>query len=90
MAVTLKNTGDRAGKELVHLYLNEQDASFTPPLIRLKRFAKISLQPGESRRYTFELGLEDPSFVNAENNRVVEPGRFNAQIGGLKQAFEWK
>jgi beta-glucosidase len=90
VAITVKNTGDRAGKEVVQLYLNEQDASFTPPLKRLKRFAKIQLQPRETRRYTFELGPEDLSFVNAENKRVVEPGLFNVQIGGLKQTFEWK
>src|SRR5277367_4508929 len=55
VAVTVKNTGDRAGREIVQLYLNEQAASITPPLKRLKRFAKVSLQPGESRRYTFEI-----------------------------------
>jgi beta-glucosidase len=90
VAVTVKNTGDRSGKEVVQLYLNEQAASITPPLKRLKRFAKMQLQPGESRRYTFELGPEDLSFINAENKRVVEPGLFNVQIGGLKQTFEWK
>lgn len=90
VAVTVKNTGDRAGKEVVQLYLNEQAASITPPLKRLKRFAKIHLQPGETRRYTFELSSEDLSFINAENQRIVEPGLFNVQIGGLKQTFEWK
>jgi beta-glucosidase len=89
-AVTVKNTGDRAGKEVVQLYLNEEDASITPPLKRLKRFAKIPLQPGESRRYTFELTKEDLSFINAENKPVVEPGLFDVQIGGLKQTFAWK
>jgi beta-glucosidase len=90
IAMTVRNTGDRAGKEVVQLYLNEQAASITPPLQRLKRFAKIQLQPGESRRYTFELGPDDLSFINAENKRVIEPGLFNVQIGGLKQSFEWK
>jgi beta-glucosidase len=90
VAVTVKNTGDRAGKEIVQLYLNEQAASITPPLKRLKRFAKIYLQPGETRRYTFELSREDLSFINAENKRVVEPGLFRVQIGGLQQNFEWK
>jgi beta-glucosidase len=90
VAVTVKNTGDRAGKEVVQLYLNERAASITPPLKRLKRFAKISLQPGESRRYTFELGTDDLSFINAENKRVVEPGVFDVRIGGLRQNFEWK
>ena len=90
VAVTIKNTGDRAGKEVVQLYLNQQDASITPPLKRLKRFAKIHLQPGETRRYTFELTKEDLSFINAENKPVVEPGNFDVQIGGLKQTFAWK
>jgi beta-glucosidase len=90
VAVTVKNTGDRAGKEVVQLYLNEDDASITPPLKRLKRFAKIQLQPGETRRCTFELTKEDLSFVNAENKSVVEPGVFDVQIGGLKQTFAWK
>jgi len=90
VAITVKNTGDRAGKEVVQLYVNEQAASITPPLKRLKRFAKIQLQPGEMRRYTFELGPDDLSFINAENKKVVEPGLFNVQIGGLKQTFEWK
>jgi beta-glucosidase len=90
VAVTVRNTGDRAGKEVVQLYLNEQAASITPPLKRLKRFSKIQLQPGESRRYTFGLSPEDLSFINADNKRVVEPGIFDVQIGGLKQTFEWK
>src|SRR5271163_4964253 len=80
VAVTVKNTGDRAGKEVVQLYLNEEAASITPPLKRLKRFAKIQLQAGETRRYIFELTPEDLSFINAENKRVVEPGLFQVQI----------
>ena len=90
VAVTVKNTGARAGKEVVQLYLNEEDATITPPLKRLKRFAKLSLQPGESRRCTFELGPEDLSFINAENKPVLEPGIFDVQVSGLKQSFTWK
>jgi len=88
--VTVKNTGDRAGKEVVQLYLNEEDASITPPLKRLKRFAKYLLQPGETRRLRFELTSEDLSFVNTENKHVIEPGLFRVQIGGLTQTFDWK
>ncbi len=88
--VTVKNTGNRTGKEVVQLYLNEQVASVTPPLKRLKRFAKVSLQPGESRQVSFELTSEDLSFIGADNKRVVEPGTFDVKIGGLQQAFEWK
>ena len=88
--VTVKNTGSRAGKEVVQLYLNERVASVTPPLKRLKRFAKVLLQPGESRQLSFELTSEDLSFIGANNKRIVEPGTFDVRIGTLQQAFEWK
>lgn len=88
--VTVKNTGSRAGKEVVQLYLNERVASVTPPLKRLKRFVKVLLQPGESRQVSFELTSEDLSFIGADNKRVVEPGVFDVKIGGLQQTFEWK
>jgi beta-glucosidase len=88
--VTVKNSGGRAGKEVVQLYLNERFASVTPPLKRLKRFAKVLLEPGESRHLTFELTREDLSFIDAQNKRVVEPGTFDVKIGGLQQSFEWK
>jgi beta-glucosidase len=90
VGVTVKNTGAREGKEVVQLYLNERVASVTPPLKRLKRFAKVSLQPGESRRISFELTTDDLSFIGADHKRTVEPGVFDVKIGGLKQSFEWK
>src|SRR6267154_1877504 len=88
--VAVKNTGSRAGKEVVQLYLNERVASVTPPLKRLKRFAKVSFQPGESRQVSFELTSDDLSFIGADNKRVVEPGVFDVRIGGPQQSFEWK
>ncbi len=88
--VTVKNVGGRAGKEVVQLYLNERFASVTPPLKRLKRFAKVLLQPGESRQVSFELTADDLSFIGTDNKRVVEPGVFDVRIGGLQQTFERK
>jgi beta-glucosidase len=88
--VTVKNSGERSGKEVVQLYLNERFASVTPPLKRLKRFAKILLQPGESRQVSFELTSEDLSFIGVDNKRVVEPGVFDVRVAGLHQSFEWK
>ena len=88
--VTVKNSGERAGKEVVQLYLSERFASVTPTSKRLKRFAKVSLQPGESRRVSFELTPDDLSFIGADNKRVVKPGVFDVKIGGLQQSFEWK
>jgi beta-glucosidase len=90
VSVTVKNTGDRAGKEVVQVYLSQRFASITPPLKRLKRFAKISLQPDESHRFTFELDRDDLSFIGADNKRIVEPGAFDVRVGNLKQTFQWK
>lgn len=88
--VTVENSGAREGKEVVQLYLNERYASVTPPLKRLKRFAKVSLKPGESRRVSFELTPDDLSFIGVDNKRVLEPGTFDVKIGGLAESFEWK
>jgi beta-glucosidase len=88
--VTMKNTGDRAGKEVVQVYLSQRVASVTPPVKRLKRFAKVMLQPGESRKLSFALTADDLSFIGLENTRVVEPGTFDVLVGGLHQSFDWK
>jgi beta-glucosidase len=69
---------------------NERFASVTPPLKRLKRFAKVLLQPGESRQVSFGLTADDFSLIGSDNKRVVEPGVFDVRIGGLQQSFEWK
>jgi beta-glucosidase len=90
VSVSVKNTGDCAGKEVVQVYVNERYASITPPLKRLKRFAKASLQSGETHRFTFELERDDLSFIGADNKRVVEPGVFDVHIGNLTQSFELK
>jgi beta-glucosidase len=88
--VTVKNTGDRAGKEVVQVYLSQRFASVTPPMKRLKRFAKVTLQPGEDRKLSFVLTADDLSFIGLENTRVVEPGTFDVLVGGLHQSFDWK
>ena len=56
----------------------------TPPAVkRLKRFAKLTLQPGESRDVHFRLTRDDFSFVGADGKRVLEPGAFSVVVGGL-------
>ena len=55
VSVTVTNSGARAGKEVVQLYLSDLVASLTPPGKRLKRFAKVALQPGQARTLTFTL-----------------------------------
>jgi beta-glucosidase len=85
--VTVTNTGQRAGKEVVQLYVSDLVATISPPGRRLRRFAKVDLAPGQSRTLKFKLGRDDLSFINAENKSVVEPGDFEVKIGELSQRF---
>jgi len=87
VSVTVTNAGQREGKEAVLVYVSDLAASISPPGKRLRRFAKISLKPGESRTLTFKLRNEDLSFINADNKRVAEPGEFEVKIGSLTQKF---
>lgn len=87
VSVTVKNTGDREGKEVVQLYVADRVASITPAVRRLKRFAKIDLKPGESRELRFQLSANDLSFIGRENKPVVEPGAFDIMVGTEKASF---
>ena len=90
VSVTVTNSGHRAGKEIVQLYLSDLVASLSPPGKRIKRFAKIYLEPGQSRTLTFRLRPDDLSFIGANNKPLVEPGEFEVTVAGLKERFEFK
>lgn len=76
LSVTVTNTGEREGKEVVQLYVSDKASSVTVPAIALKRFCKISLAPGESRRVSFQVFPEDLGLWNADMEYVTEPGEF--------------
>ncbi|MFN2513342.1 MAG: glycoside hydrolase family 3 N-terminal domain-containing protein [Pyrinomonadaceae bacterium] len=90
VSVTVTNSGRRAGKEAVLLYVSDLVASLSPPNRRLRRFAKVNIEPGKSRTLTFKLRREDLSFIGPNNKPVVEPGDFDVTIGGLTQRFTLK
>jgi len=90
VSVTVTNSGARAGQEVVELYLSDLVASLSPAGKRLKRFAKVNLQPGESRTLTFTLHPADLSFIGSNNRPVIEPGDFEVAVGGLKDRFTVK
>ncbi|HEY0003195.1 MAG TPA: glycoside hydrolase family 3 N-terminal domain-containing protein, partial [Pyrinomonadaceae bacterium] len=83
ISLTVANTGQRAGKEAVLLYVRDRVASVAPAGKRIKRFAKIYLEPGQSRQLTFTLRREDLSFIGADNRPTVEPGEFDVMVGAL-------
>jgi beta-glucosidase len=90
VSVIVKNTGNRAGKEAVLLYVSDLVATLSPPGKRLRRFAKISLEPGQSKPLMFKLRREDLSFIGTDNKPVLEPGEFEVRIGTLVQKFTVK
>ena len=71
----------RAGDEVVQLYVRDDEASVTRPVIELKRFQRVTLQPGERRTVTFELKPDDLALWNMDMKRVVEPGTFTISAG---------
>lgn len=80
--VTVTNTGDRAGDEVVQLYLRDDVASITRPVKQLRGFRRIHLLPGQSETLTFTLTANDFSFYGADMKQVVEPGSFTVFAGG--------
>ena len=87
VSVAITNTGQRAGKETVILYVRDEVASVTPPGQRVKRFSKIYLEPGQTRTLSFTLKRDDLSFIGADNKATTEPGDFDVMIGNLTDKF---
>ena len=81
VAVDVTNTGARAGDEVVQLYIHDDAASVTRPVIQLVRFKRISLQPGERRTLVFTLRPDDLALWNPGMQKVVEPGTFTIFAG---------
>ena len=73
VSAEVKNLGNRAGTEVVQLYLREQGTSVARPVRELKGFERITLSPGESKRVEFRIGLDELRFWNTDMKDVVEP-----------------
>lgn len=90
VSVTVKNTGDRKGKDSVLLFLRDKVCRITPFVRRLRGFKKIELLPGESKKVTFTLASEDFEFINEHMKPEIEPGLFEVYVGDLKAQFRIK
>jgi len=80
--VSVKNSGPRAGEEVVQFYLSDIEASVTVPGRSLKDWKKISLSPGHSVKVAFKLGGLQMALVYERGKHVLEPGRFRVYVGG--------
>jgi beta-glucosidase len=81
VSVDVKNIGKRQGAEVVQLYINDKISSVVTPVIELKGFKKIWINPGEKISVQFTLIPEDLAFIDTSMKPVVEPGVFDLMIG---------
>jgi beta-glucosidase len=81
VSVTVRNTGDRDGDDVVMLFVTDEVASLTQPVRRLRGFRRIPLAAGAAERLEFPLGVDDLSFWADGSTRVLEPGDFTIAVG---------
>jgi beta-glucosidase len=79
--VDVTNTGKVAGDEVVQLYVHDEAASVTRPVLELKHFKRVTLAPGAKTTVTFEIKPSDLWVWNLDMQRVVEPGDFSILVG---------
>ena len=85
-SVTVRNTGSRAGDEVVQLYIHDPVASISQPVRRLRGFERVTLTPGQTRTVTFTLDKSDFGFFDDRGKLVVEPGQIDVYAGSSSAA----
>jgi beta-glucosidase len=85
--VTVQNAGERDGEEVVQLYVSDLSASAPVPIRSLAGLERVFLRAGERRTIRFTLGSAQMSIINAQGQRVVEPGEFLISVGGKQPGF---
>jgi beta-glucosidase len=81
VAVDVTNSGTRPGDEVVQLYMRDPVASVSRPLIQLRGFRRVALQPGQTRHVRFTLDPSQLAFFDAVMRFVIEPGAFHIMVG---------
>nr|WP_231379370.1 fibronectin type III-like domain-contianing protein [Candidatus Solirubrobacter pratensis] len=81
MSCVVRNAGDRAGAEVVQLYIGDPVAQVTRPVLQLAGFSRVEHAPGERARVTFRLHADRTAFTGVDLRRIVEPGRIDVLIG---------
>ena len=79
--VDLTNTGERAGDEVMQLYVRDDVGSVTRPVMELRRFRRVTLAPGQRTTIRWSLGVGDLAFYDFAMRRVAEPGTFRVFVG---------
>ena len=89
VSVSVKNTGSKPGKEVVHLFISDLVATaLSPDVKRLRGFDKVTLNAGESKTVEFNISIKDLAFINPNNKRQLEAGDFKVQVSNLDKTFK--
>ena len=84
-SVTVRNTGDRAGTEIVQLYLKDLYAGMVRPVMELAGFVRVDLQPGEEKTVEFEIHPSQTAFVDAQMRWKTEAGKVAVLVGASSE-----
>ena len=85
ISVDVTNTGDRAGDEVVQLYVHHRSAVVPRPVKELKGFKRISMRPGERKTVTFTLFTNQLGFCDERTRFVVQPGTIEVMVGSSSE-----
>ena len=88
--VDVENAGEYEGDEVVQLYLHDAVSSLAKPVKELKRFRRITLEPGEKKKVSFTLTSTDLLSYDADMNLVIEPGIFEVMLGASSEDIRLK
>jgi beta-glucosidase len=91
ISAEVRNVGERAGDEVVQLYLTDVNATVPVPIRSLAGVKRVFLKPGEKQKVSFVLNREQMSIIDDNGKRIIEPGEFLISIGGKQAGFkEWQ
>lgn len=91
LSVKVKNTGKTAGKEVVQVYIGQENPTLVKPTKELKHFQKVALQPGEEKIVTFRLKKDDfASYDTSFDDWTVEPGCYQIYVGNSSRSIGYK
>jgi beta-glucosidase len=82
ISLSVKNIGKVAGDEVIQLYVCDEYASLPRPVKELKGYARVSLNPDETRNITFHLPVDQLAFYDEDLQLIIESGRINIMLGG--------
>lgn len=85
VSCTVKNVGKVRGEEVVQLYVQDEIASLPRPVKELKAFIRVSLEPGISKKITFEVPANILAFYDVDLNLIIEPGRIKVYVGSSSE-----